>query len=334
MKILWHVACLLFLSFQGFSQKVIPLYEGQIPNAKKDSGFKEQAFDIPMGRFETVVLKPTLTLYLPDKKINTGLAVIICPGGGYTGIASGHEGDSIAMRLRDEGITGIVLRYRLPNPKYVNNKEFVPLQDAQQAIALVRKNAKAWGINPSKLGIMGSSAGGHLASTIGTHFTKTYLAGLEGANLRPDFLILNYPVISFADSLTHIGSRFNLAGPVLPDGEYERITKDWENADKEFAKYPVPAEKIREYSNELHVTPNTPPTFITHANDDDVVKVQNSILFIAALQQNKVAVNAFFYAKGGHGYGMDNKTSDVDWFESCVQWLRSGAWMSRPGKQP
>jgi dipeptidyl aminopeptidase/acylaminoacyl peptidase len=144
---------------------------------------------------------------------------------------------------------------------------------------------------------------------------------------------LNYPVISFADSLTHIGSRFNLAGPLLKEGEYERIMKDWANADREFAKFPVPAEKIREYSNELQVTPNTPPTFITHANDDDVVKVQNTILFIAALQQNRVSVTSFFYAKGGHGYGMYNKTSEVNWFEACVEWMKSGDWKAAIAKR-
>jgi dipeptidyl aminopeptidase/acylaminoacyl peptidase len=134
-------------------------------------------------------------------------------------------------------------------------------------------------------------------------------------------MVLNYPVISFADNLTHYGSRFNLIGE-MPSEKLNKIMSDWQNSEKLLKALPISAEKVKEYSNELQVTSNTPPTFITHANDDDVVPVQNSILFIAALQQNKVPVESFFYAKGGHGYGMDNPTSNVDWIDSCIQWIK------------
>ncbi|WP_207209601.1 alpha/beta hydrolase [Flavobacterium sp. 140616W15] len=153
------------------------------------------------------------------------------------------------------------------------------------------------GVNPNKIGIQGSSAGGHLAATTGTHYTKSYIDNPLKTNLRPDFMILTYPVISMTDELTHMGSRNNLLG---------------KNAS---------AEEIKEFSNELHVTSETPPTFITHAIDDNDVIVQNSLVFIAALQKNKVPVESFFYANGGHGFGMDNPTSDVQWIAHCIDWI-------------
>lgn len=326
--IVFILLCFLF-SKTGFSQQVIPLYEGDAPNSKKIEGIKDVVVEASFGKLMTVVAKPTLTLYLPAKEKATGAAVVICPGGGYGIIAAWHEGDSIAKKLSEAGVAGIVLRYRLPNPAYVNNKEIVPLQDAQQALIVVRENAKKWGINPQRVGILGSSAGGHLASTIGTHFQNKYALNPKGTNVRPDFLILNYPVISFADSLTHYGSRFNLAGPQLPAGELERISSDWMNSENEFRKITIAPDKIEEYSNELHVTKNAPPVFITHANDDNVVPVQNSILFIAALQKAGVEVKPFFYANGGHGYGLNNPTSDVQWFDACINWLRAERWLNK-----
>lgn len=309
-----------------FAQQVINLYEGVPPNSKTTTT-SNKVIEAPFGKIITVVVTPTLTIYLPAKEKATGAALIVCPGGGY-GVLALHEGDTIAKRFAEKGVAGIVLQYRLPNPSYVDNKEFVPLQDAQHALIVVRENAGKWGIDPNRVGMMGSSAGGHLVSTIGTHFNKQYDANPHHVNVRPDFLILNYPVISFADSLTHYGSRFNLVGPVLPPGELERISADWRNSEKEFVKFPIAADKIEEYSNELHVTPNTPPTFIIHANDDDVVKIQNSILFIAALQKNGVEVKPFFYAKGGHGFGINNPTSETDWFDPCIKWLLSGGWLN------
>lgn len=308
----------------SYTQKTVPLYEGQAPNSKPNTGLTDTALvfkmGAEMGHFIIRVITPELTMYLPEKSKATGLAVIICPGGGYSGVAIDHEGHAIAKKLQENGIAGFVLKYRLPNAEFVDNKEFVPLQDAQRAIQLVRENAVEWGINPYKIGIAGSSAGGHLASTAGTHFLNEQIYNPKKTSLRPDFMILNYPVISFADSLTHLGSRFNLVGEMNPT-ELKKIMDDWSNSEKKLAKLPIPAAKIKEYSNELQVTDLTPPTFITHAVNDDAVPVQNSILFIAALQKNKVPVESFFYAKGGHGYGMTNPTSDVQWMDSCLNWL-------------
>lgn len=306
------------------AQQTIPLYEpGKIPNAKA-TAVQEKTNTFESGgrtiRFVMDISTPELTIYLPSKAKNTGMAVVICPGGGYSGVAIDHEGHDIAKKLTEHGIAGFVLKYRMPKSDIVDNKEFVPLQDAQRALQLVRENAQKWGINPKKVGIAGSSAGGHLASTAGTHYQKAHIENPKKTNLRPDFMILNYPVISFADSLTHYGSRFNLVGEMSPE-ELEKIMSDWQHSEQKLAKAPIRPEKIKEYSNELHVTANTPPTFITHAVDDDVVKVQNAILFAAALQQHKVPVETFFYAKGGHGYGMDNPTASIDWMDSCLKWL-------------
>jgi len=288
------------------SQITIPLYTGDIPNNKDLKGLQDSATSFMVKniaiRFITRVITPELTVYLPEKTKNTGIAVVICPGGGYGGLAIDHEGHEVAKKFIEHGIAGIVLKYRPPNPKYVNNKEVVPLMDAQQAILLVRQHAKEWKIKPDRIGIMGSSAGGHLASTAGTHFNQIEIPNPGKISLRPDFMVLNYPVISFADSVTHRGSRDNLLAQ---------------------ASMQADPEKIILYSNELQVDANTPPVFITHALDDKVVPIANTILFIAALQKYYVAVRSFFYAKGGHGFGLDNLTSESEWIDDCIHWLLS-----------
>ena len=304
----YFICILLLILLLSNAQEVMPLYKGKIPNSKNVAGLTDFS---PVYPREAI---PEVTIFLPKKK-STGIAVIICPGGSYLGLAMGHEGYDMAKKLNESGIAGFVLKYRLPNPQYVENKQIVPLQDAQRAIQLIRENAKKWGINPHKIGIEGSSAGGHLASTAGTHFQKDYIDNPLKTSLRPDFLILNYPVISMADDLTHLRSRYNLIG----EATNGLNSKDYSY--KTIGHLPIEPEKIQEYSNDLQVTPNTPPTFITHSLADDAVKVQNSILFIAALQKNKVPVEVFFYAKGGHGYGMFNSTSDVQWIDSCIPWI-------------
>ncbi|HOY04614.1 MAG TPA: alpha/beta hydrolase [Saprospiraceae bacterium] len=308
---------LLLLLHRLSAQKNIPLYAGQIPNSTMATGLKDSVLLFQMGKdtghFVIRVVQPDLTMFLPEKSKSTGIAVVICPGGGYAGLAVDHEGFAMAKRFQTNGIAAFVLRYRLPNAAYMQHKEIVPLQDAQRAIQLVRENAAEWGIHPDKIGILGSSAGGHLASTVGTHFLQSQVDNPKKTSLRPDFMILNYPVISFADSLTHAGSRSNLIGsaPNTAMGGSEQQIKN------QF----LAVEKIWAYSSELVVTPQTPPTFITHAIDDTVVPVQNTLVFIAALQKNSVPVESFFYTHGGHGYGMDNPTSEVEWFDACLSWL-------------
>lgn len=319
------ILALLLCFTMNNAQQVIPLYDGKIPNSKQIVGLKDTTAVFPSGNktihFVLRVSSPDLTIFLPEKSKATGIGVIICPGGGYSGLAIDHEGYDIAKKLNEKGIAGFVLKYRLPNALYVENKQIVPLQDAQRAIQLVRENAKKWGINPNKIGIQGNSAGGHLASTAGTHYQKSLIENPLKTSLRPDFMVLNYPVISMADSLTHMGSRYNLIGEGLSPNELKAVMSDWKTSEQKLTNLLVAEEKIKEYSNELQVTSDTPPVFITHAVDDNVVKVQNSILFIAALQKNKIPVESFFYAKGGHGYGMDNPTTDVEWIDSCTDWI-------------
>jgi acetyl esterase/lipase/lysophospholipase L1-like esterase len=269
--------------------------------------------DILMG-----VVKPTLSVYLPDSAKATGSAVIICPGGGYQILAMSHEGYDMAKKLNEEGIAAFVLKYRLPRKETMKDKSIGPLQDAQRAIQMVRENAKQWNINPNKIGIMGSSAGGHLASTAGTHFQKSYIDNPNNTSLRPDFMILNYPVISFSDSLTHNGSRVNLIG-----------TKEFSMDDQRSGRIPSKAKElglseaeIINYSNELQVNPKTPPTFITAPLTDKTVPVENTFAFIAALQQNKVPVETFIYSSGAHGYGMINSTAKEQWIDACLRWIK------------
>jgi len=335
LKISVCLLTILYSSFASFSQHVVNLYDGELPNAKNVEGVKNVSMEAPRpyGRSYLTVITPNLTLYLPPKEKNTGTAVIICPGGAYFVEATGLEGDSIAKRLSEAGIAGIVLTYRLPNPTYVENKEYVPLQDAQQALIVLRENAKKWGIDPNRVGIMGSSAGGHLASTVATHFQKNYAPNPNNLSVRPDFLILNYPVISMADSLTNFGSRYSLIGPGLQPGDIERSWKEPKKEEEKYKTFPISQEKIMEFSNELNVSSTTPPTFIVHAADDTTVTIQNSILFIAALQKAGVDVKPFFYAKGGHGFGISNKTTDVQWIDACIKWLRDSEWLTASSRK-
>lgn len=304
------------------AQETFDLYAGPVPHLKNTNADNNTLPNTPIGKVDLVVVKPTLTAFLPKKEKKNGAAVIICPGGGYAIVARTLEGDSVAMRFAAAGITAFVLQYRLPNPKYVTHKEIVPLEDAQHALALVREQAKEWGIDPNRIGIVGASAGGHLASTIGTHFDRRYDGHAHTASFRPNFMVLLYPVISFADSITHKGSRFNLAGP-----EREDLMNDMANFDNNVSAIAIDPQKILEYSNERQVTSNTPPVFIVHANDDEVVPVQNTILFVAALQDKQVDVQPLFYANGGHGFGLHNKTSSNDWMNACLLWMQKEGFM-------
>lgn len=282
------------------AQTVLKLYD-KIPNEIPGPNEEKTTSD-GIVRISNIT-QPTLTVFLPPKEKANGTAVVICPGGGYGINAFKHEGTDVAAQLAKVGIAAFVLKYRLPNDKTMPDKTIGPLQDAQQAIMLVRRRAKEWNVNPDKVGIMGFSAGGHLASTAGTHFQKSYIPNAANINLRPDFMILLYPVISFTDSLGHRGSRDNLLGK----GALQ--------------------ESITLYSNELQVTKETPPTFLAHAGDDDVVKVENSISFYEALNNKGVPAELFIYPKGGHGFGLTNPTSPDKWIERCIDWMKSNKWI-------
>ncbi len=294
--LLLHIAPLLLMC-----QTVIPLYKDSIPNSKpsKNEEKSEQSNGILIISKISI---PTLSIYLPSKQNATGTAVVICPGGGYSIVAAGHEGADIAKTFTDMGVAAFVVKYRIPNIETMIDPEIGPLQDAQQAIKIVREGAKQWNVNSAKVGIMGFSAGGHLASTAGTHFSKSVISNPNNTSLRPDFMLLIYPVISFADSIGHMGSRDNLIG-----------------------KNPS-AQKIIEYSNELQVNTDTPPTFLVHASDDDAVKPQNSIVFYQALLKNHVAAEMHLYETGGHGFGLNLKNKNEHWMERCKNWMQNHGW--------
>jgi len=293
MKNLLLVILLSMFSLQpSFSQETLKLWPDGVPGPNV-SPKPEEVFDSVRVRY---VSEPTLTVYLPEKEKNSGTAVVICPGGGYWIEAMDHEGYDFAKYLQERGIAGIVLKYRLPY-----GHPTIPLQDAQHAIRTVRANAKKWGIDPNKVGIAGFSAGGHLASTAETHFD----AGKPDASnpiaresCRPDFAILGYPVITMNKDWTHMGSRENLLG---------------KNPSKEL---------VKKYSNELQVTPQTPPTFIFLADDDDVVPPKNSIEFYMALRKNHIPAELHIFSEGGHGFGMHVSGKPHDqWRNLVIDWM-------------
>ncbi|QNK62540.1 alpha/beta hydrolase [Pedobacter sp. PAMC26386] len=280
------------------AQEIMKLYHGKIPGAKVAPASYKEKETIVKGKVFGLskVTDPSLSLYRADPLKANGTAVIICPGGGYAFLATDHEGEEVARRFTKLGITAFVLKYRLPSDTIMVDRAFGPLQDAQQAIYLVRKNAAAWNINPAKIGIMGFSAGGHLASSLAVHYGDSKIKNPEGLSLRPDFAVLIYPVISFTAS-PHTGSVKNLIG------------RNASQAQKDY------------FSNELHVNSQTPISFLVHANDDDTVPVENTILFNQAMVKNNVPVETHLYQAGGHGYGMHNKTTSDEWFLRLQEWM-------------
>lgn len=287
-----------FVTVLCSAQKIIPLYQGQIPNARFSSD-EEYSNSDHSAVFK--VSQPTVSIYLPPEEKSTGCAVIICPGGGYHALVIGREGYDMAKRFVKWGIAAIVLKYRLPEDRTMYDKSIGPIQDAQQAIKMVRTHAKAWHVDPGKIGIVGFSAGGHLASTAGTHFLHPFIKDEEKISLRPDFMILVYPVISMTDSLGHSGSRDNLLGK-KPD-----------------------ADAVIAFSNEMQVTDQTPPAFLVQAEDDSVVKVENSVQFYEALRRHKVPVTLHIYQRGGHGF-LKYPPRDL-WMKDLAYWMRTNHWI-------
>ncbi len=288
----------LIISMQTHAQHESPLYEGAIPNSTPTEN-QELTEDRDGITIVSKISVPTLTAFLPPPEEANGLAVIICPGGGYWVNAISHEGWDVARKLNSWGIAAFVLKYRIPGDNMTDRK-LGPLQDAQQAIATVRQNAAKYRIDPNRIGIMGFSAGGHLASTAGTHFESQVVK--HSVSVRPDFMILIYPVISFDPEIAHMGSREQLIGDSAT------------------------AEDVTLFSNELQITEKTPPTFLVHAADDDVVKADNSIRFFQTLNQYKIPAELHIYQKGGHGFGMNNKFTNEQWIEACKNWIGANGW--------
>jgi acetyl esterase/lipase len=223
--------------------------------------------------------------------------VIICPGGGYRILASEHEGTDVAKYFNSIGIHALVLKYRIPSDDHQPDKKIAPLQDAQRAVQLVREHAKDWKVDPNKVGIMGFSAGGHLASSLAVHYDDIKIKENNKISVRPNFQILGYPVISFS-KFSHVGSRKNLLG---------------KDSTESMMNY---------FSNEMHVNSNTPIAFLVHAKDDKVVPIENSFIYVDALKSNGVEAELFVYETGGHGFGMINKTSSESWINAMKSWLQ------------
>jgi acetyl esterase/lipase len=286
----------LFMSGQDYR---LPLYTGQIPNSiNTTASEKTEKKDISII---SNVQVPDIAVFLPSKRFATGQAVIICPGGSYWILAYDLEGTDIAKYLNSIGVAAIVLKYRLPTYGNTIEPNKAPLMDAQRAMRLVRFHAVKWNINPKKIGIMGFSAGGHLASTLGTHFDFGDPAAgdsVERISCRPDFMILMYPVISFTESCTHTGSREALLG---------------KNPDPALVKY---------YSNELQVTAETPPAFLVHADNDTSVPVENTLLMYEALRAKNVPAELHVLSEGEHGFGLGLGNEHVSsWTHSLKLWL-------------
>lgn len=248
--------------------------------------------------------EPTLTPWLPDAAKATGTAIVICPGGGYGGLAMDHEGRQVAEWLNGVGVAAFVLKYRHQGTGFGHP---APMQDVQRAIQTVRSRAREWNIRPDRIGVLGFSAGGHLASTAGTHF----IAGrpdaedvVERVSSRPDFMVLIYPVISMVEPYAHRGSRKNLLGPK-----------------------PAP-ELVEAMSSERQVTAETPPAFLVHTNEDAGVPSENSIAFYLALRKAKVPAEMHIFEKGKHGFGLGKPGMPAaKWPKLCETWMRERGWL-------
>jgi acetyl esterase/lipase len=290
---------ILFFAAPLMAQDFLPLYLAGIPNYKTVVNKQKATKGVDGIERISDVSIPTYRFFPAPGSKNPQSCVVICPGGGYRILASSHEGYDIAAKFNEVGVSALVLYYRLPADSAQVEKKYAPLQDAQAAIALVRNNAVKWNIDPAKVGIMGFSAGGHLAATASTHFNKDYTGIHAGANLRPDFSILLYPVISMR-SFGHGGSKLSLLG--------QNPTE----------------EELALFSNEEQVTTQTPKAFLVHASDDNAVPLKNSLLYAEQLTANKIPVDLHVYAKGGHGFGLNNKTTSGDlWFDRLISWMKA-----------
>lgn len=278
------------------AQREQALYTGEIPNSKTSENLEEKTANALVDTVARKVSIPTLTIFLPSDNQTIKSAVIICPGGGYGVLLTKREGSDVARAFAKLGVAAFVLKYRLPDDEIMKDKTIGPLQDALQALKTVRQNAGTWNIDPDKIGIMGFSAGGHLASSAGTHYDAPIIENSENIKLRPDFMILVNPVISFTDEIGHIGSRDNLLGKSAS------------------------SEKINFFSNEFHVNQSSPQTFLVHTADDTVVSPENSFRFYHALRKNKVNAELHVYSEGEHGFL--KKPAFEEWFGRAVNWMK------------
>ncbi|GAB2618763.1 alpha/beta hydrolase [Belliella aquatica] len=291
MKQIFFTIALFCVCFNSFSQKTekIKLWEREAPFTKEV--IEEDKIN-ERGNVERVAI-PDITVYFPREENANGRAILICPGGGYSNLAINHEGYDIAKFYSEKGYVAAVLKYRLPDPNMVFEPWKVPLEDAKQGLKILRNYAQQWRINPEKIGVLGFSAGGHLASSLSVH-------GKAEDSSLPNFSILVYPVISMDKGVTHEGSRKNLLR--------NQLNSEWEQF----------------YSNEKQVTKETPPAFLAHSWDDQAVPVENTIRYASALAALGIRTEVHLFEKGGHGYGMGDPNrhgTASQWIDLSLDWL-------------
>ena len=290
--------CIIFFNMTNSLAQYQPLYK-TIPNNIPTKNQEAESMNAGILIIEKVSI-PSYQYFRVGTDNTKRPCVIICPGGSYAILAAGHEGSDLANYFNSIGVNALVLKYRIPNAENQIDKSIAPLQDAQQAILLARTNADSWGIDENKIGIMGFSAGGHLASSLATHYNDIKIDNPSKISLRPDFQILIYPVISFGPE-GHEGSRINLIGNANDDKTQKAI---------------------HYFSSEKQITKDTPPAFLVHSKDDDVVPVANATDYFDNLIAHKVPAEIYLYEKGGHGYGMKNTTSEILWTSVMKTWMQ------------
>ena len=290
--------CIIFFNMTNSLAQYQPLYK-TIPNNIPTKNQEAESMNAGILIIEKVSI-PSYQYFRVSTDNTKRPCVIICPGGSYAILAAGHEGSDLANYFNSIGVNALVLKYRIPNAENQIDKSIAPLQDAQQAILLARTNADSWGIDENKIGIMGFSAGGHLASSLATHYNDIKIDNPSKISLRPDFQILIYPVISFGPE-GHEGSRINLIGNANDDKTQKAI---------------------HYFSSEKQITKDTPPAFLVHSKDDDAVPVANATHYYDNLIAHKVPAEIYLYEKGGHGYGMKNSTSEIIWTSVMKTWMQ------------
>ena len=292
---------LLIINLSMAQQREIKIWEENVPNSIHTADYQED-YNEKEDRLSKVT-NPTLTVFEPEHP--NGTSVIICPGGGYQFLAINKEGYKTAEWFNTLGITAFVLKYRLPSDEIMKNKSVGPLQDAQEAVRYIRHHAEKWNLNPNKIGVLGYSAGGHLAASLSTKYDEVVYENVDDTSAKPNFSILVYPVISMKNEITHKGSRNKLLG---------------ESASKEL---------IEQFSTENLINAKTPPTFLVHALDDKGVVAENSIDYFLKLRQHQVISEIHLYQNGGHGFGLGNKGSSQFWTKQAQNWLEQNEFINQ-----
>lgn len=302
----FFIIILVCLAAKSYGQEIYPLYPGKIINSiPADNLEKWDTDSLGVTRVSDVSV-PTIQVFPAAGPKATDAAVIICPGGAYVKLGMNLKGNDVTRAFNDAGVTAFVLKYRLPSNRTMQQKEYAPVQDARRAMQFVKENAAKWHIDTAKLGVVGFSAGGHVASSLGTSFRDTVIDDVPLKYIRPAFMVLIYPVISMNAKLTNKPSAENLLG-----------------------KSPSNALRAR-FSNELHVDAHTPPAFIVHAADDNAVPIKSSLLFYETLLQHGIKSELIAYPNGGHGFSLTNSKTPDQWISHCIYWMAANHWIPKP----